>query len=339
MDTRAPSSAQRTISSRKEGPPVATYRPAARPTMYFVGVTTRQSSIMKVFPAWAQALGLDARISGIDLRIDDTPAAYRDVVTFIKNDPLSLGALVTTHKLNLYKAARDLFDHVGADTGLLDEVSGISKRGDLLWGHAMDPVTSGLSLEAILPDGYWATTGAELLLLGAGGSSLALTLYLHRRAVDTRDVPSRVIVTNRRAARLDEMRAVHERIGFALPVEYRLAPTPEHNDAQVGGLKPGSVVVNATGLGKDRPGSPLTDAVSFPVDGVAWDFNYRGDLHFLRQARASEHQLLIANGWTYFIHGWTRVIAEVFHIDIPTSGPEFERLSAIARSAAGGEGT
>ena len=36
--------------------------PAKRPTMYFVGVTTGQSSIMKMFPIWAKELGLD----GID---------------------------------------------------------------------------------------------------------------------------------------------------------------------------------------------------------------------------------------------------------------------------------
>ena len=43
--------------------------PAKRPTMYFVGVTTGQSSIMKMFPIWAKELGLDAEIKGIDLPI------------------------------------------------------------------------------------------------------------------------------------------------------------------------------------------------------------------------------------------------------------------------------
>ena len=33
-------------------------KPATQPTMYFIGVTTGKSSIMKVFPEWAQALGL-----------------------------------------------------------------------------------------------------------------------------------------------------------------------------------------------------------------------------------------------------------------------------------------
>ncbi|MGW7484622.1 hypothetical protein ACWGH8_39315 [Nonomuraea muscovyensis] len=307
--------------------------PAGGPTMYFVGVTTGSSSIMKVFPKWAAELGLDAAIRGIDLPLDDAADGYRSVVSFVKDDPHSLGALVTTHKLNLYKAARDLFDGVGEDTALLEEVSSISKRGAELWGHAMDPVTSGLSLEAIVPDGHWAG-GGELLLLGAGGSSLALTLYLHRRRARGLDVPSRIVVTNRRPHRLEEMRAVHARLGTSLNVEYVHAPRPELNDEQVAALAPGSMVVNATGLGKDRPGSPLTGAAVLPEGGLVWDFNYRGDLLFLDQARAqvAARGLRVEDGWTYFIHGWTRVIAEVFHIDIPTSGPAFDRLARIARS-------
>jgi shikimate 5-dehydrogenase len=34
------------------------YQPATQPTLYFIGVTTGKSSIMKVFPAWAEYLGL-----------------------------------------------------------------------------------------------------------------------------------------------------------------------------------------------------------------------------------------------------------------------------------------
>ena len=76
----------------------------------------------------------------------------------------------------------------------------------------------------------------------------------------------------------------------------------------------------------------MTDTARWPQRGMAWDFNYRGDLLFLEQARAQqqERNLQIEDGWIYFIHGWTRVIAEVFHIEIPTSGPEFEQLMQIA---------
>ncbi len=311
------------------------FRPADRPTFYFIGVSTGSSSIRRVFPAWARHLGLDATLAGIDLALDDDPANYRAVVAGIKNDPQSLGALVTTHKLNLYRAAADLFDEVGPDTETLGEVSSISKRNGRLYGDAKDPITCALSLDAVVGDGYWSRTGADLLLLGAGGSSLALTLALHRRAQAGAEVPGRIVVSNRRAGRLAEMQQIHERIGFSIPIEYHLAPAPADNDALVAARPAGSVIANATGLGKDRPGSPLTDAVRFPAAARAWDFNYRGDLVFLDQARAQEDTagVIGIDGWFYFLHGWTRVIAEVFAVPIPTAGPEFDELSRLALEA------
>ncbi|MBD9454991.1 MULTISPECIES: shikimate dehydrogenase [unclassified Rhizobium] len=309
------------------------YISAARRTMYFIGVTTGKSSIMKVFPAWSRHLGLDAEMKGIDFAPNSDPAAYRAAVEFIKADPLSLGALVTTHKVNLLKASRALFDELDPYAMTLHEISSISKRGDRLVGHAKDPITAGASFEAIVPDGYWARTGASLCILGSGGSSLALTLYLHNKVKSGGDVPSTIVVTARREASLAEMRHVHEEIGFAIPIEYRLAPGPAEADRIVGDLPDASMVVNATGLGKDGPGSPLSDAVSFPKDGLVWEFNYRGDLVFLDQAKAAAEArgLTVHDGWVYFIHGWTRVIAEVFDINIPMSGPAFDDLSRIAR--------
>ena len=93
--------------------------------------------------------------------------------------------------------------------------------------------------------------------------------------------------------------------------------------------------IRRTGLGKDAPGSPLSDAAIFPDHGLAWDFNYRGNLVFLDQARrqAGARHITIEDGWVYFIHGWTRVIAEVFAVDIPVSGSLFDEISQIAREA------
>jgi shikimate 5-dehydrogenase len=301
--------------------------------MYFIGVTTGSSSIMKVFPAWAAHLGLDAVMRGIDFPPNSEPARYREAVEFIKQDPNSLGALVTTHKVNLLKAARDLFDELDSYAQTLHEVSSISKRGKRLVGHAKDPITAGAALESIVPEGFWASGSGHLCILGSGGSSLALTLYLHNKKLAGGDVPERIIVTARRDPSLDEMRAVHRAIGFGIPIDYVLTPSPSDADAVVGGLPARSMVVNATGLGKDAPGSPLTDAVRFPDDGIAWEFNYRGDLVFLDQARAASNGLTVEDGWVYFIHGWTRVIAEVFDIDIPMSGPQFDTLGRIARDA------
>jgi len=287
---------------------------------------------MRVFPEWAKYLNLgDCPIRGIDCKWHDDPEVYRQVVSFLKNDELSLGGLVTTHKIDLLKAAHGLFDELGDDAQLLGEISCISKRDGKLLGHAKDPVTSGLSLEAFVPPGYWERSGGQICLLGAGGSSLALTTYL-MKTKDASDRPSKIYVTNRSTPRIADMRKVHEKINPGIEVEYIHCPSPQDNDRVVNRLKAGSLVINATGLGKDAPGSPITDAAAFPENGLAWEFNYRGDLVFLDQVNAQKEKrnLSVEDGWTYFIHGWTRVIAEVFHIDIPTAGPKFDELSQIA---------
>ena len=305
---------------------------ASKPTMYFIGVTTAKSSIMKVFPEWAKALNLgDCEIKGMDFKQHDESTLYREAVAFIKNDPLSLGALVTTHKLDLLKACRDQFERLDPLAEMMHEISSISKDGGQLVGHAKDPITSGLSLDAFLPANHWAKTGAEALLLGAGGSSIALSWHMMKKEHGA-NRPSKIIVTNRSQGRLDEIKAFHKSLNAGVAVEYHLCPTAEINDAVCARLKPGSLVVNATGLGKDAPGSPLTGTAVFPLDGFAWEFNYRGELVFLDQARAQAktRRLTVEDGWIYFIHGWTRVIAEVFHVNIPTAGPEFDRLSQIA---------
>jgi shikimate 5-dehydrogenase len=305
--------------------------PAARPTLYFIGVSTVQSSIMRVFPAWAAHLGFDAEIKGIDFPLHADPAAYRAAVEFIRNDPFSRGALVTTHKIDLFKACRDLFDEIDAHAAFMDETSCISKSDGKLICHAKDPISSGLSLDGFLPPDHFTCTGADVYSIGAGGSTIALTWHLMRRERGA-NVPSRIIVSNRSTDRLDEIRRIHQAVPTDAKLEYVLAPKPDINDAVVAGLKPGSLVINATGLGKDAPGSPLTDAVQFPENGIVWDLNYRGNLIFLDQARtqAARHNLQIEDGWSYFIHGWTQVIAEVFHITIQTSGPDFHILARIA---------
>lgn len=311
------------------------YRPAQRPTFYFIGVTTSQSSIMRVFPEWAKHLGLgDVEMKGIDFKPHSSPQAYRDAVEFLRNDPLSLGALVTTHKIDLYAACRDLFDEIDPHALMMGETSCLSKRDGKFVCHAKDPITSGFALDGFLPPEHFTRTGAEVFSMGAGGSTIALTWHL-LQASRGANRPSRVIVSNRSAARLEEIERIHREIDLGVPCEYVVAPRPEDNDAVLARVSPGALVINATGLGKDAPGSPLSDAAVFPQKAVVWDLNYRGDLVFLDQARAQEKQkqLQIEDGWTYFIYGWTRVIAEVFHVDIPSHGPAFDEICRIAAEA------
>ena len=301
---------------------------ASCPTMYFVGVTTGSSSIMKVFPAGARELGLDAVIKGIDMPIHAPAQEYRRVVEFMRDDPLSLGALVTTHKIDMYSAAADLFDYLDPYAQRFGEMSSISKRDGKLCAHAKDPISSGLALDSFVPKDHWLKTGAQACVLGAGGSALSISAYLGSEERHGADVPARIHLDNRSAPRLAEAVRVLEYLN--VPMSYHLCKTPELNDRIVEALPAGSLVVNATGLGKDRPGSPITDSCRFPENAIVWELNYRGSLEFLHQAQAQREarQLTIEDGWTYFIHGWTQVIAEVFHIDITG-----ERLAACDRIA------
>ena len=152
---------------------------AKRPTMYFIGVSTARSIIMRVFPAWARHLRFgECELQGIDLALHDRPERYREVVKFIKDDPLSIGALVTTHKIDLLHATRDMFDGLDDFASLMGEVSSISKKDGRLLGAAKDPISSGLALDAFLPREHWHRSGADAFIMGAGGSSIALCSYL-----------------------------------------------------------------------------------------------------------------------------------------------------------------
>lgn len=302
--------------------------PATTPTLYFIGVTTGQSSIMKLFPIWAKALGIDGCIKGIDIEIHAPEQDYIDCANFIKNDPLSLGALVTTHKIDMYNATKHLFDYADPYAQMFGELSSISKLDGKLCAHAKDPISSGLALDAFIPKGHFENSNAEVCVLGAGGSALAISAYLAQDK-HGEDVPKHIHLNNRSAPRLSE--AVRVLGDLRVPMSFHLCKSTELNDKIVEKLPEGSLVVNATGLGKDRPGSPITDNCKLPKNGIVWELNYRGTLEFLHQANAQKASLAaIEDGWTYFIHGWTQVIAEVFHVDITGDRlAECKRLAEI----------
>jgi len=305
-----------------------------QPTMYFIGVTTGKSSINKVFPLWMDALGRpEVVLRGIDHPVHDDPERYRASVAQIKYDPNSLGALVTTHKIDLFAAAKDMFDYADPYAEITGELSSISKLDGRLEGHAKDPITAGLSLEAIIEPGYFGRTGGHVLCLGAGGSAVATLLYIMNKP-DKADRPERFIVVNRSSGRLQHMREMVEKLGTDIEIEYVHNADPVVNDLLMSRLPDRSIVINATGMGKDSPGSPVTDAGVFPRDGIAWEFNYRGELDFLHQAlrQVDSRSLKVEDGWIYFVHGWSQVVAQVLHIDLtPQVFDRLEKAAATVR--------
>jgi len=268
--------------------------------MYFLGVTTGQSSIHRLFPKWASLAGLgETELTGLDIAVNAPETAFREALRRMADDPYSQGALVTTHKTSVYAHARDMFEEFDGDADFLGEVSCIVQRGRRFEGIAIDTLTAGLSLQAIVGDKPFP---GSVLIMGAGGAGLALAVVLSRR-----HTVARVILTDVSAGRLVE-------IADRVPAEFVLVNGPEDHDRLAAALPPGSLIVNATGMGKDRPGCPVTEQASFPAGSIAWDFNYRGDLRFLECARA--RGATAVDGWSYFLHGWSEIMARVFGFEL-----------------------
>jgi shikimate dehydrogenase len=293
--------------------------------MLFIGVSTSGSSIFELFPRWAEILGIDASLEGYDIPLGAPPDAFQAGVEHIARDRQRLGALVTTHKVDVYRHAGDLFAELDSNARLCGEVSCISKHFGRLVGHAKDPITAGRTLAEIVPPAHWAS-GAQVLCLGAGGAGTAIVVHL----VGLADGPEELVASDTDAARLESLAGTLDELGALSRVRLERVRSAHENDALLELLPPGSLVINATGLGKDGPGSPLSEDALFPTGGLVWELNYRGDLRFLQQARqqADARRLELHDGWRYFLHGWSEHIAEVF--DLQLTKAVFERLADAA---------
>jgi len=298
--------------------------------MGFIGVTTGSSSIMKIFPHWAEELGLPTkRIVGHDLKPNSSPHDYQKLCREIKEDDRHYGALVTTHKVNIYESCQNIFDELDDYALEFGEISAIAKHQGKYVASAKDPVTVRQALEQIIDEGYFAKTNSDVLCLGSGGSGIALTHQLGVR----KDSPRRIVCTARSEVKLDALRKSHLRSGLNENLfEYVNTKNPDDCNLLIESLSEGSIIINATGMGKDIPGSPLSDNVNYPYGSIIWDFNYRGSLEFLAQAQLAkeEKNLRIVDGWQYFIYGWVQAISEVFEIEI--SDETIIRLDQLARA-------
>jgi shikimate dehydrogenase len=168
-----------------------------------------------------------------------------------------------------------------------------------------------------------------VMILGAGGSSVATMLHLMDKS-DPTDRPGRVVIVNRSLPNLEYMHEMVTAHGTDIEVSYIHNQDPVKNDEIMGTLPDHSIIINATGMGKDTPGSPFTNMGLFPRHAIAWEFNYRGELDFMHQALAQcrSRAVKVEDGWVYFLHGWTQVIAQVLHIDLT---PQlFKRLDELA---------
>jgi shikimate dehydrogenase len=309
----------------------------------FVGVSTSGSLAHAVFDSWAAELGQPWTLRGIDVPADAPPAAFRGLVSAMRANPAVQGAVITAHKLRVYRACGQDLERRDWLAEVTHEINALA-TGQALGGYARD----ALSLARVLPTlirSAGAVTARDLhvLCLGAGGAATALLLALHLdtdpggdRPASPRpraDPPASVTFTDVDPRALADLRSVAARAGIA---ESRLSfirvREPADSDVLVARLPSPAVVINATGLGKDAAGSPVTGAARFGPAVLAWDLNYRGDLLFLRQAAAAGAATM--DGWDYFVAGWagglTAIAQTAFTTDVLT---RFTQAAAPYRPA------
>ncbi len=173
-----------------------------------------------------------------------------------------------------------------------------------------------------------------MFFFGAGGSAIATLLHLINKK-DEQDRPDKFTFVNRSQGRLVHARNMVNQLSTDIVIEY-ICNTDSHvNDEIMGSFPPGSIIINATGMGKDIPGSPITWEGIFPMNSITWEFNYRGELDFLQQslAQVDSRKIWVDDGRLYFVHGWTQVIAQVLHFDLTPA--LFNQLNQVASSVRG----
>jgi shikimate 5-dehydrogenase len=266
-------------------------------------------------------LGLDLRLVGRDLPLDASDDAYRELVAELVRSSDVVGAVITSHKLRLLRAAGDLIGSLDPLAEECGEVNALRKDGGRLAGFARDPVSVGRVVDEIWPE------GAHVVCLGAGGTAVALGRHLLARPVP----PPKVVFADRNAAAAAHLREVLG--GWAsgrTAVEVLVGDGTW--DALVAASPPGTLVVNATGLGKDAPGCPVSAAVRFPRGATVWDLNYRGDLAMLRYARRDG--LVPHDGWSLFNHGWAAALGPILALpDDAGTARRFARVTAHLHDA------
>lgn len=299
-----------------------------KPTMFFIGVSTDKSFVNDVFADWIKIIDRDAELIGVNLDVNCNSNEYLKIVNYIKNQPLALGSLVTTHKVRLYNSTNHLFDCLSDSCKEFEEIGAIYKKGNSLCGEVTDIFTTKSALNQFLPVEYFKTTSTDCCILGSGGAGLALAYNI---LAQKDSLPQRLILTEVNKSRIENSQTILKKYDFNNILELCLVKDNETDDI-IKSLKKGSLIVNATGLGKDRPGSPFSQDINIPKNCYLWEFNYRGDLDFLRIAKNQElkSELFVLDGWIYFIHGWTQVMSRVFNI--VNIEDYFDRFLEVANS-------
>src|SRR6185312_6514457 len=239
----------------------------------FLGISSRGSLIHKVVKDFVGPWGLHVAITCCDLPMSTDAKVYREVLLTLEQDAGISGAVVTAHKVALYRAAHDLLIEVSPQCRALEEIGALKRSNRGLIGHATDEAALRRSLTSILEPSHGISR--DVLVLGCGGAGLALVSVLSETtfALQVRSIT----VFEKKASRRAELHRLFAQNGCLWKI--RLLSSCDINSA-IEQSAENALIVNATGLGKETGDCPVGDII-FPRHSIAWDFNYRGPLPFL----------------------------------------------------------
>ncbi len=322
------------------------------PVILFLGVSTAASAVHRYFPRWADDFPVPVRLVGIDLPVAAPRQKYEGLLDWIARNQQVRGMVITSHKIDLFRVGSRRFAAADRLSATLGEISALRRTpsGNLL-AYATDPLSARAAAAELNP----GASGGETICFGAGGAAVALMAALTLPGAElirnTRPTPDArccaqevnaaggalsegdIHVTDVRSDRLAHLMHVAASLGVTSRVVPHLRKDAAGNTRLLAGHPDARLVVNATGLGKDGPGSPLTDQAVWPRHCIVWDMNYRGPLTFLHQAWAQQDArgLQIADGWRFFLHGWTNALAPI--LGLPPSDPALASILDTQRTS------
>ncbi len=279
----------------------------------FIGVSAKTSAVNNLFPLWMNALGVSAELEVIDMPLSSSPYRYTNLLQNLKADSAVSGVLITTHKTSVFEAARAGVDELTGRAAKLCEIGFLLRRPDgVLIGDAPDVIVGEMALERLLAGAFRKSCNSAVIL-GAGGAGVALTSIL----LDDKSKFRTVILTEINSERVTRVTQVFAGEIASGQVNLVTSCDADRTTALIEDQPDGALIINATGMGKDRPGSPVSSDVRFPLHATVWELNYRGALRFLELAKNQERErhLRVADGWYCFVCGWSYVLSVAFGLD------------------------
>ena len=276
-----------------------------------VGPNAALSEAAAVFDDWAEALDLpDWELVTVPLATD----AGRDAVqaalagaraTSVRGVVVRGGSRLSVFEYGgpLVRAADDAVRRFGAVSCLLPTDGG--------WdGYALDPVATVRVLDRVAGVQYWSSvTSADAVVLGAGSTGRILALSLLQLSPG----PRRVLVTDVAQSRLDALIELARERGVSERLVTRRVTGAAGNDDVLDLAAEASLVVNATGIGHESYGSPVTEAAQLPLRGIVWELNHEGPLEFLESVNRQADDLLLRvhDGWDLSLETWAEALSRI----------------------------